>query len=97
MEAMEIMTKLANRDASKIKNIKQKQLIGFENDRVLFSLACSNMFLHGDEKSNLFFRSSLLNDETQHLVQNDKKKQKYYHLNLKLNINGLFHFSIFYV
>lgn len=76
MEAMEIMTKLANRDASKIKNIKQKQLIGFENDRVLFSLACSNMFLHGDGKSNLFFRSSLLNDETQHLVQNDKKRTK---------------------
>lgn len=73
MEAMEIMTKLANRDSSKIKNIKQKQLIGFENDRVLFSLACSNMFLHGDGKSNLFFRSSLLNDETQHLVQNDEK------------------------
>ncbi|MCD8213499.1 MAG: N-6 DNA methylase [Campylobacter sp.] len=69
MEAMEILVDLVKNDTKKIKQIKEKQLIGFEVDRVLFALACSNMFLHGDGKSNLFFRSSLIDDSNQHLVQ----------------------------
>lgn len=60
MEAMEVLIELAGDDQVKIGNIKSKQLIGFENDPVLFALACSNMFLHGDGKTNLIFRSSLL-------------------------------------
>src|SRR3989338_989867 len=60
MESMEMMTSLAKGDLSKISLIKEKQLIGFENDSVLFALACSNMFLHGDGRTNLLFRSSLL-------------------------------------
>ena len=60
MEAMEMMTTLAKGDLSKTKEIKEKQLIGFETDSVLFALACSNMFLHGDGRTNLLFRSSLL-------------------------------------
>lgn len=65
MEAMEKMINLASDNDSIIKNIKEKQLIGFELDSVLFSLACSNMFLHGDGRSNLLFRSSLLDDNNQ--------------------------------
>lgn len=61
MESMEMMTSLAKGDLSKINKIKEKQLIGFEIDSVLFALACSNMFLHGDGRTNLLFRSSLLN------------------------------------
>lgn len=60
MESMEMMTSLAKGDLSKINYIKEKQLIGFEIDSVLFALACSNMFLHGDGRTNLLFRSSLL-------------------------------------
>lgn len=60
MEAMEVMIGQCHGDENKIKSIKEKQLIGFELDPVLFALACSNMFLHGDGKSNILFRSSLL-------------------------------------
>lgn len=64
MEAMEKMINLANEDDSKIENIKELQLIGFETDAVLFALACSNMFLYGDGRTNLLYRSSLLNDRS---------------------------------
>lgn len=60
MESMEMMITLTKGDMGKIKAIKEKQLIGFEIDSVLFALACSNMFLHGDGRTNLLFRSSLL-------------------------------------
>ncbi|MBO4854373.1 MAG: N-6 DNA methylase [Oscillospiraceae bacterium] len=60
MQAMEAMIKQANGDATKIESITEKQLIGFEIDPVLFSLACSNMFLHGDGRTNMLYRSSLL-------------------------------------
>lgn len=74
MEAMERMIGMAKNDTKKIKAIKEKQLIGFEVDRVLFALACSNMFLHGDGKSNLIYRSSLLNDNLQHITNADATK-----------------------
>ena len=60
MEAMEVMTNLANGDSEKISKIQNNQLIGFEIDPILFSLACSNMFLHGDGRTNMLFRSSLI-------------------------------------
>jgi len=60
MEAMERMISDANGNDQVIESIINKQLIGIENDPVLFSLACSNMFLHGDGKTNLIFRNSLL-------------------------------------
>lgn len=60
MEAMETMIRLAHGDETTIRNIKEKQLIGFEIDPVLFALACSNMFLHGDGRTNLLYRSSQL-------------------------------------
>ena len=68
MESMETMTRLAHGDPDKIKVIKENQLIGFEVDSVLFALACSNMFLHGDGKTNLLYRSSLLNTNAQGTV-----------------------------
>lgn len=58
MEAMETMIALAKGDEQTITDIKEKQLIGFEIDSVLFSLACSNMFLHGDGRTNLLYRST---------------------------------------
>lgn len=68
MEAMETMIKMAKGDEDDIRHIREKQLIGFENDPVLFALACSNMFLHGDGRTNLIYRSSLLSDEHEHIV-----------------------------
>lgn len=74
MEAMETMIALANGDESAIAQIKETQLIGFEIDSVLFALACSNMFLHGDGRTNLLYRSSLL-DETQGGIVNNNDKE----------------------
>lgn len=74
MEAMETLIALSKGNDKKIKKIKESQLIGFEIDSVLFALACSNMFLHGDGRTNLIFRSSLLNDGSQNLVDADDKE-----------------------
>ena len=70
MEAMENMINKANNDNAIIERIKEKQLVGFEVDAVLFALACSNMFLHGDGRTNLLFRSSLLNDRSENIINN---------------------------
>lgn len=74
MEAMETMIALAKGDDAAITKIKEEQLIGFEIDSVLFALACSNMFLHGDGRTNLLYRSSLL-DETQGGIVNNSDKE----------------------
>lgn len=68
MESMEKLINLAKGDEIKINNIKENQLIGFEIDSVLFALACSNMFLHGDGRTNLLFRSSLLNNNNDTMI-----------------------------
>ena len=71
MEALEVLTNFAGDNIEKIDEICTKQLIGFEIDPVLFALACSNMFLHGDGRSNLLYRSSLLNDDNETLADNN--------------------------
>lgn len=71
MESMETMIALAKGNEKTIKEIREKRLIGFEIDSVLFALACSNMFLHGDGRTNLIFRSSLLNDGHDNMVNSD--------------------------
>ena len=73
MEAMEVLIQKAKNDETLIKNIKENQLIGFEVDSVLFALACSNMFLHGDGRTNLLFRSSLLDDKNENIINNKDK------------------------
>lgn len=60
MDAMEQLVEKAHGDEERIEHIHEHQLIGLENDAVLFALACSNMFLHGDGRSNLLFRDSLV-------------------------------------
>ena len=80
MEAMEVMISQANGDEATIKKITDNQLIGFEVDPVLFALACSNMFLHGDGRTNLLYRSSLLDDTQNGIVNNrDKELIEYIH------------------
>lgn len=73
MDAMEKLINMANDNDEIIERIKEKQLIGFEVDSVLFALACSNMFLHGDGKTNLLYRSSLLQDSGENIVNSTDK------------------------
>jgi type I restriction enzyme M protein len=60
MDAMEQLVDKAHGDEKRIDRIHEHQLIGMELDAILFALACSNMFLHGDGRSNLLYRDSLI-------------------------------------
>ncbi|WP_229400846.1 HsdM family class I SAM-dependent methyltransferase [Micromonospora okii] len=60
MDAMEQLVDKAHGDGKRIEHIHEHQLIGLELDPILFALACSNMFLHGDGRSNLLYRDSLI-------------------------------------
>jgi len=53
VSAMNLMIKDAKGDTDKIKYIKQHQLIGVEYQAHIFALACSNMFIHQDGKTNI--------------------------------------------
>ena len=53
VSAMNLMVKDANGDSEKIKEIKHRQLIGVEYQANIFALACSNMFIHQDGKTNI--------------------------------------------
>lgn len=54
VSAMRLMIEDAKGDDEKIKNIKKNQLIGVEYQPHIFSLVCSNMFIHQDGKSNIY-------------------------------------------
>ena len=62
MEAMEQLVDMAKSNSKTIERIKERQLIGFEIDPTLFALSCSNMFLHGDGRTNLIYGSSIVDD-----------------------------------
>lgn len=68
MEALEQLVALAKGNEVKIDEIMKEQLIGIEVDDTLFALACSNMFLHHDGRSNMIFGSSLPNDSNSELI-----------------------------
>lgn len=57
ISAMSLMVKDAKNDEDKIKEIKSKQLIGVEYQDDIFALACSNMFIHQDGKTNIIHGS----------------------------------------
>jgi hypothetical protein len=78
MEAMEQLVVKAHGDEGVIKHIHERQLIGMELDPILFALACSNMFLHGDGRSNLLFRDSLITRRRNFTVSKaDEKLRRY--------------------
>ncbi len=62
VSAMNIMIKDAKSDEETIKNIKARQLIGVENKSHIFALACSNMFIHQDGKTNILNGSCFDNE-----------------------------------
>jgi hypothetical protein len=53
ISAMQKMVIDAGGDKKKEENIKSKQIIGIEFQHDIFSLLCSNMYIHGDGRSNL--------------------------------------------
>lgn len=53
ISAMKKMIVDAGNDSDKILEIKSKQIIGVEIQHSIFSLTCSNMFIHDDGRSNL--------------------------------------------
>ncbi len=53
VSSMKKMIEKCNGDLSKESNIKQHQLYGVEYQPEMYPLAVSNMFLHGDGKSNI--------------------------------------------
>lgn len=54
ISAMKKMVLDTGGDTDKISKIKSNQIIGVEVQNNIFSLTCSNMFIHGDGRSNLF-------------------------------------------
>ena len=57
----------------KIKEIKEKQLIGLEKNATMFSLAISNMLFRGDGKSNIAY-CDCFSKEAQNALDDLKKK-----------------------
>ncbi len=57
VSAMSIMIADARGNESNIASIKSKQLIGVEYSDKIFPLACSNMFIHQDGKTNIYLGS----------------------------------------
>lgn len=53
ISGMKKMMADAKGDEGKIKDIKKNQLIGIEYQDDIFALACSNMYIHGDGRSNI--------------------------------------------
>jgi 16S rRNA G966 N2-methylase RsmD len=66
ISAMDRMNEDANGDLKKIKEIKESQLIGVEWQDHIFALACSNMFIHQDGKTNIIhgdcFKENIIDD-----------------------------------
>lgn len=54
ISGMRKMLELADHDKKKERQIKEKQIVGIEFQDSIFPLACSNMIVHGDGKTNLF-------------------------------------------
>lgn len=53
VSAMSLMIEDAKGDQQKIQHIKKDQLVGVEFQAHIFALACSNMFIHQDGKTNI--------------------------------------------
>lgn len=65
ISAMKKMEDMANGNEDKINDIHTKQLIGIENNPKMFCLACSNMMLKGDGKSNIYQQDCFQMNETE--------------------------------
>ena len=64
ISAMKKMIYDVGADGEKIQNINNNQLIGIDNNSKMFCLACSNMLLRGDGKSNIYHNTCFDIDNT---------------------------------
>ena len=71
ISAMRKMIKDAKGDSKKEENIEHKQIIGIEFQHDIFALVCSNMFIHGDGRSNLI-KGSCFDNKIINQVKNFK-------------------------
>ena len=71
ISAMKKMVLEAGGDRGKEKCIKEKQIIGIENQHDIYTLLCSNMFIHGDGRSNLI-KGSCFDEESKNKVRKFK-------------------------
>jgi type I restriction enzyme M protein len=71
ISALNKMVKDAKDDSTIIKKIKKEQVIGTEYQAHIFALACSNMYIHQDGKSNII-KNDCFNPD----VKNQVKKYK---------------------
>ena len=69
------LRKSGNWSHQKSEHIKEKQIIGVEIDEDMYSLAFSNMILHGDGKSNLYKGNSLTNFEVEEVENENGNKE----------------------
>ncbi|MDD5253751.1 MAG: N-6 DNA methylase [Candidatus Nanoarchaeia archaeon] len=63
ISAMRKMIDDAGTNRNKINHIYDKQIIGIENNAKMFCLACSNMLLRGDGKSNIHYNDCFTIDK----------------------------------
>ncbi|MBE8221437.1 MAG: N-6 DNA methylase [Bdellovibrionales bacterium] len=71
VSSMKKMIEKCKGNLSQEKNIKQRQLYGVEYQPNMYSLAVSNMFLHGDGKSNILYGDCFDKD----IIKTIKKKR----------------------
>lgn len=71
INGMKKLMQLAGSDSTKIKEIKNNQILGIEERPDMFTYACSNMMMRGDGKSNIF-RGDSLSETSKKII----KKQK---------------------
>jgi len=71
ISAMRKMIKDAKGDSKKEEKIKLQQVIGIEFQHDIFALICSNMFIHGDGRSNLV-KGSCFDEKIMRQVRNFK-------------------------
>ena len=71
ISAMRKMIEDTAGDTKKEEIIKHKQIIGVEFQHDIFALVCSNMFIHGDGRSNLI-KGSCFEDKIMNKIKNFK-------------------------
>lgn len=71
VSAMDLMIKDANGDQETIQHIKKTQLFGVEYQAHIFALACSNMFIHQDGKTNIL-NGSCFDKEIMEIIKSNK-------------------------
>lgn len=57
ISAMKMMIQMCNGNKRKESRVLEKGLIGIESNSNMFTLACSNMMIRGDGKSNIYYGS----------------------------------------